>query len=93
MDDMIRKDAIMKIMCRSRLSYQELEEQWNIRFTDYFAESLDKLRPLEEDGLVEIQKRNIIITKTGRLFLRNIAMCFDAYLQDREVSLSFSKTI
>lgn len=93
MDDLIRKDAIMKIMCRSRLSYQELEEQWNIRFTDYFAESLDKLRPLEEDGLVEIQKRNIIITKTGRLFLRNIAMCFDAYLQDREVSLSFSKTI
>ena len=92
-DDMIRKDAIMKIMCRSRLSYQELEKQWNIRFTDYFAESLEKLRPLEEDGLVEIQKRNIIITKTGRLFLRNIAMCFDAYLQGREVSLSFSKTI
>lgn len=92
-DDMIRKDAIMKIMCRSRLSYHEMEELWNIRFTDYFAESLEKLRPLEEDGLVEIQKRNIIITKTGRLFLRNIAMCFDAYLQDREVSLSFSKTI
>ncbi|NBB76145.1 MAG: oxygen-independent coproporphyrinogen III oxidase [Bacteroidetes bacterium] len=92
-DDMIRKDAIMKIMCRSRLSYHEMEELWNIRFTDYFAESLEKLRPLEEDGLVEIQKRNIIITKTGRLFLRNIAMCFDAYLQDREVSQSFSKTI
>ena len=38
------------------------------------------LQPLAEDGLVRIEPDRIAVTSRGRLLLRNIAMCFDRYL-------------
>jgi oxygen-independent coproporphyrinogen-3 oxidase len=38
------------------------------------------MRPLEDDGLVKRERDRIVATSQGRLLLRNIAMCFDAYL-------------
>ena len=53
-----------------------------------------KLKSLEDDGLVEQDKDSIIITGQGRLLIRNIAMCFDAYLEKKEgKSPVFSRTI
>ena len=46
---------------------------------------------MEEDELVEITPRSINITELGRLFIRNVAMHFDAYLQEKETR--FSRTI
>ena len=51
-----------------------------IDFADYFAEALRKLAPLAEDGLVRVERHRIVATSRGRLLLRNIAMCFDRYL-------------
>lgn len=41
------------------------------------------LRPLVQDGLVEIEDHQVRVTERGRMFLRNVAMPFDAYLAAR----------
>lgn len=92
-DDHIRNDAIMRIMCRMGLSFADMEEKWGIVFEQYFRDSLKRLSLLETDGFVKVTDRGISITETGRLFLRNIAMCFDRYLQASGKELSYSKTV
>lgn len=92
-DDKIRKDAIMRIMCRMGLSFNEMEEKWGIVFEEYFSDSLQRLASLQNDGFVIVNDDEIRITEQGRLFLRNIAMCFDRYLQASKKDSSFSKTV
>jgi oxygen-independent coproporphyrinogen-3 oxidase len=92
-DDHIRKDAIMRIMCQMGLSFAEMEENWGIVFEEYFKDDLKRLTLLESDGFVKVTNRNISITESGRLFLRNIAMCFDRYLQASGKERSYSKTV
>ncbi|MCA1978643.1 MAG: oxygen-independent coproporphyrinogen III oxidase [Thiobacillus sp.] len=81
-DDQIRRDAITQVMCDLELDFARFGERWNIAFADYFAEALADLRPLADDGLVELGSDRIAVTETGRIFLRNIGMCFDRYLKD-----------
>ncbi len=38
---------------------------------------LASLAPFEADGLVKRTPAGLEVTETGRLFIRNIAMCFD----------------
>ena len=80
-DDRIRRDVISSIMCHSRLEMQDIEREHSISFRQYFRDSLEQLEPLAEDGLVELEDRAIQVTPRGRLFLRNVAMTFDAHLQ------------
>lgn len=80
-DDALRADLIQRLMCQGEVPVAALERRYRIDFEDYFAESLAKLRPLVADGLVLIEPGRIKATAKGRLLLRNIAMCFDAYLQ------------
>ncbi|MHB1186968.1 oxygen-independent coproporphyrinogen III oxidase [Thiobacillus sp.] len=81
-DDQIRRDAITRVMCDLELDFSAFGREWNITFTDYFAEALTDLRPLADDGLVTLSADRISVTPSGRLFLRNIGMCFDRYLKE-----------
>ncbi|WP_324780480.1 oxygen-independent coproporphyrinogen III oxidase [Thiobacillus sedimenti] len=81
-DDQIRRDAITRVMCDLELDFAAFGREWDIVFSDYFAEPLADLRPLADDGLVEIEAERIRVTPRGRLFLRNIGMCFDRYLKE-----------
>ncbi|MFP5418514.1 MAG: oxygen-independent coproporphyrinogen III oxidase [Gammaproteobacteria bacterium] len=80
-DDRIRRDAITRVMCDLELDFAVFGGEWGIEFADYFADALVELRPLADDGLVAIQPGRLDVTPTGRLFLRNIGMCFDRYLK------------
>ena len=80
-DDQIRRDAITRVMCDLELDKPGFAAAWNIDFDAYFAEGLADLPPLIEDGLVGLEGSRIVVTELGRLFLRNIAMCFDGYLK------------
>ena len=53
-----------------------------VDFADYFQEELGRLHPLWEDGLLRFHPDRIEVTSRGRLLLRNIAMCFDRYLNE-----------
>lgn len=79
-DDQLRADLIQALMCQGEIPIAALERRYEIDFFEYFASSLEKLEPLERDGLVRRDKGRIAATSQGRLLLRNIAMCFDAYL-------------
>jgi oxygen-independent coproporphyrinogen-3 oxidase len=81
-------------MCDLSLDISEVESRFGISFREYFAASLSSLQPLAQDGLVEISDRMITVNPDGRFFLRNLAMCFDAYLDSvgKEKPL-FSRTV
>jgi oxygen-independent coproporphyrinogen-3 oxidase len=81
-DDRIRRAAINEVMCHASLDMQAFGERHGIRFADYFFAELQRLRQLEADGLVDLDPRMLRATPRGRLLIRNVAMCFDAYLDD-----------
>ena len=79
-DDQLRADLIQQLMCQGEIPMRALERRHGIDFNDYFADALAKLQPLIADGLARIEPDRITVTSRGRLLLRNIAMCFDRYL-------------
>ena len=79
-DDKIREAVISRLMCSLRLDVSVIESRFKIDFWTYFADSLRELRDMEADGLVEIEPDHLEVTEAGRLFIRNVAMAFDAYL-------------
>jgi oxygen-independent coproporphyrinogen-3 oxidase len=81
-DDQIRREAITRVMCDLELDFAAFGQEWGIAFTDYFADALADLAPLAADGLVKVAAEKISVTPSGRLFLRNIGMCFDRYLKE-----------
>ena len=81
-DDQIRRDAITRVMCDLELDFAAFGSEWGIAFTDYFADAMVDLAPLADDGLVDVAADKISVTPSGRLFLRNIGMCFDRYLKE-----------
>jgi len=79
-DDQLRADLIQSLMCQGEIPITALERRYAIDFDVYFADALRRLQPLAADGLVRIGRDRIVATSQGRLLLRNIAMCFDRYL-------------
>jgi len=93
-DDEIRKYTIMKLMCDLEVMKAEVEAKFDIFFDEYFDPELERINALARDGLVAHNLNLIRVTPTGRLFLRNIAMCFDATLKDQEQKrVIYSRTI
>lgn len=92
-DDCIRRDVIKLLICNFRLSFSAVETLWDINFRDYFAEDLALLAPLINDGLVAMNEQGLQVTAKGRLLIRNICMCFDAYLRRKARLQQFSRVI
>jgi len=92
-DDEIRRAAIHDLLCQSRINIAEFEEQWGVDFSQYFADDLDQLKALANDGLVEINDESIRITPRGRFLARVVAMRFDRYLREAKSSAKYSKVI
>ncbi len=92
-DDQLRADLIQQLMCQGEIPISALERRYGIHFHTYFADALEQLRPLQADDLVIVGPKRIEVTARGRLLMRNIAMCFDRYLQPSTPASRFSKTI
>jgi len=93
-DDRIRKTVIMRLMCDLELDTISIERQYGMRFEEYFTKALESLQEFVADGLVTLEPGRITIVGAGRLLLRNIAMCFDAYLDNIGKSRPiFSRTV
>jgi len=76
-EDNIRRETIMRMMCDLSLDFAAMSQHLGIDFEKHFAEEIASLAPFQADGLVERLPGGFAITDTGRLFIRNIAMCFD----------------
>ncbi|MFT5084005.1 MAG: oxygen-independent coproporphyrinogen-3 oxidase [Lentisphaeria bacterium] len=84
-DDSIRKAVINQLKCNFELPFEAIENQFNIKFKQYFEDELEALAQLEKDGLLSITPTKITVKDAGRLLIRSICMTFDAYL-DKQVS-------
>jgi oxygen-independent coproporphyrinogen-3 oxidase len=92
-DDVVRRAAIQAIMCATVLDKPAFAAKYGIDVDTYFADAEAKLQPLVDDGLVEITDTRIRATGVGRVFLRNIAMAFDAYLKTDPDKPMYSRTL
>lgn len=79
-EDCRRREIIMQLMCRLQLDYRELSQELGCDFVRTYGAELAALRPAAADGLVDFTPEGVRVTTPGRLFLRNLAACFDAHL-------------
>jgi oxygen-independent coproporphyrinogen-3 oxidase len=83
----------MTLMCDFELNFNSIEQRYGIEFKKYFASGLTKLKQFEPDDLVIIESDKIKVTEMGRLLIRNIAMSFDAFLEDDKGKVRYSRTV
>jgi oxygen-independent coproporphyrinogen-3 oxidase len=92
-DDLIRRNVIMALMCQGSLLFESINASCLIDFKQYFANELEQLRAMQEQGLVEVADQGIQVTPMGWFFVRGVAMVFDRYLQADRNRTRFSKII
>ncbi|HKG22699.1 MAG TPA: oxygen-independent coproporphyrinogen III oxidase [Blastocatellia bacterium] len=94
-EDKLRRSIINRILCHCVVVKSEVERDFGIPFDGHFERELEQLRELEREGLVRLSGDSIQVAPLGRVFIRNVAMVFDAYLggpEQRQERL-FSKTL
>jgi len=94
-DDVIRREVISRLLCHTVIVKDEISRQFAIHFDEYFAPELERLKMPQEDGLVVINDKEIRTAWLGRIFIRNLAMVFDPYLEKQQLAARplFSKTL
>src|SRR5690606_5004119 len=93
-DDVLRADVIQQLMCHGELDFEAVGRRHVIDFREYFAEAMQRLTVLADDGLVELGTAGLRATSRGKLLLRIIAMCFDRYLPRAAAApVQFSRTV
>jgi oxygen-independent coproporphyrinogen III oxidase len=94
-DDRLRRAVISRLLCHTVVFKNEISREFCIDFDEYFAEELRQLEAPREDGLVFLEANEIRTSWLGRIFIRNLAMVFDPYLEKQQLHAKplFSKTL
>jgi len=92
-DDLVRKAVIGDIMCQFSLDYAKIAREFGVEFTQYFAPELLKLEELEKLEMIVLLEYGFRVTDKGRLLIRNIAVVFDYYFNNKQKSAFYSKVI
>jgi len=81
------------LMCQGSVLFESVEVSHLIQFKTYFANELDTLAKMQEQGLLVLDDAGIHVTELGWFFVRGVAMVFDKYLQADRNRERFSKII
>jgi len=94
-DDRLRRAVISRLLCHTVIFKDEISREFAIDFDEYFADALQKLSGARENGLLTESPTEIRATGLGRIFIRNLAMAFDPYLEKQQLEAKplFSKTL
>jgi oxygen-independent coproporphyrinogen-3 oxidase len=94
-EDRLRRAVINRLLCHTVVIKEEISREFGIDFDHYFAEELRRLEPFQQDDLVLLDLGEIRATWLGRIFIRNLAMVFDPYLEKQQLIAKplFSKTL
>jgi len=85
-NDLLLRKHIMEVMCKQ-------ETAWQVPHP-LLEEAQERLEALATDGLVELLPQGLRVKPQGRMFLRNIALCFDEhYWQQQPQQQMFSKSV
>jgi len=79
-DDLRRKWLIQALMCRGEIDPRAYAERFDEALDARIPDLAGRLAPFEADGLLLADGGAWRLTFLGRLFLRNVAMTFDAHL-------------
>jgi oxygen-independent coproporphyrinogen III oxidase len=95
-EDAMRRILIHELMCNNRVEKAFIAERFGVDFDSTFAVDLERLAPLVDSGLAQIDDQSISATPIGEMFIRNLAMCFDTYWRDKHEGQdrqTFSRTV
>jgi oxygen-independent coproporphyrinogen III oxidase len=94
-EDRLRRAVISRLLCHTVVIKDEISREFGVEFDEFFADELRRLVPFREDGLVLVDREAIRTTWLGRIFIRNLAMIFDPYLEKQQLAAKplFSKTL
>ncbi len=94
-EDRLRRAVINRLLCHTVVIKEEISREFGIDFDQYFAEELRRLESFQQDDLVLLDRGEIRATWLGRIFIRNLAMIFDPYLEKQQLIAKplFSKTL
>ncbi|HTT32186.1 MAG TPA: oxygen-independent coproporphyrinogen III oxidase [Methylomirabilota bacterium] len=94
-EDILRRAVISRLLCHTVILKDEISREFGVDFDEHFAEELRRFEPFREDGLVLLENGEIRATWLGRIFIRNLAMVFDPYLEKQQLAAKplFSKTL
>ena len=95
-DDELRREVILDLSCNLRIDAPEFEARHGVPLATRFGEELQRLQPMVDDGLLDVDDRGVRVTDRGRFFVRNACMAFDRYL-GREpgggIPVRYSRTV
>jgi oxygen-independent coproporphyrinogen-3 oxidase len=74
-EDLLIRKHILNLMCQGKTSWDQA-----FSISKVLVDGLERLKALEEDGLVRIGENSIEVTQLGKRFLRNVCMTLDARL-------------
>jgi oxygen-independent coproporphyrinogen-3 oxidase len=77
----LRREVIQQLICNFSLTFEQIEQAFNIDFRGYFDDIWPQLETMAEDGLIELNAQGICVLPAGRLLVRSVCMVFDAYLE------------
>ena len=88
-EDAVLRRHIHSIMCKMRTSWHREEEQCAALY-----EALERLQPMMDDGLVQLEAGRLNVLPDGKPFLRNVCMAFDArFWRYQPSSTLFSRAV
>ncbi len=80
-DDRLRRELMQQLYGLGAIDKRSLESRFGIDFDDYFADELQRLRRLTDEGLVVADGDAVRLREPlGRLLVRVVAAVFDRYL-------------
>ncbi len=88
-EDLIIRQHILNIMCHFETRWENDE----MKFPE-LPECIDRLREMEQDGLVILSEKGLKLPEQARPFVRNVCMAFDLRLiRNKPTTRIFSMTI
>ena len=92
-DDAMRRWVIHELMCNFGVDHAAFEARFGLPFTEAFAEEDAALKDMEAADFIERRPDRLTVKPLGRLFIRNVAMTFDAYLGRAVSEKAYSRTV
>lgn len=93
-DDELRAAVITELMCRHVVDKRGIERRFGLAsFDEQFAIERAELHEAIADGLLRDETDRLVLSEEGELFVRNIAMSFDARLRTKRDASRFSATV
>jgi oxygen-independent coproporphyrinogen-3 oxidase len=88
-EDLIVRKHILNLMCNLETSWAD-----DAMKLERMPEILERLKEMEEDGLIEIYDEKLVVKESSRMFIRNVCMAFDLRLvAEQPEKRIFSMTI